>query len=64
MTVYLTKDSTGLIQLWKNKPRRTNDECGGYIWFSHSEIGIEVNNVLWEYMRDYDTNTVVPVNLP
>ena len=64
MTVYLTKDSTGLIQLWKNKPQRTNDDYGGYIWFSHSEIGIEVNNVLWEYMRDYDTNTVVPVNLP
>ena len=43
---YLTKDNTGLVQLWNNKPELAND-----IWIAwidkenyKNEIGIDVTN--------------------
>ncbi len=54
MKVYITKDSSGLIQLWKIQPDKFISKQGDFIWGNskHKEIGIEVNSIFCDYMKD------------
>ena len=49
MKVWITRDSTGLIQMWKYKPKKIIT-AAGFIFadLEHNFIGIEVNSIFNE----------------
>ena len=60
---YLTKDSTGLIQLWNNKPMYNKEAGWFYAWLPgkvgiHNEIAVDVTNN--DYFRDLFITETAP----
>lgn len=59
---YLTKDKSGLIQLWNNKPELSKDKSMWLAWVdkanSKNEIGIDVTSN--NYFRNLFTRHKIP----
>lgn len=66
---YLTKDKSGLIQLWNNKPELTKNKSSWLAWIDKNnyknEIGIDVtsNNYFRELFDRYKVPCCLDIEL-
>lgn len=66
---YLSKDNSGLVQLWSNKPEYNKYAEAWQAWIDHennkNEVGIDVtNNRYFRHLFDiYDTPTCLDITL-
>ena len=63
MSVYLTKNSYGLIQLWKHRPKLCHDPFNkaNLVWetVEKGEYGVEVNVIFGKFMTDKPVEEIV-----